>query len=76
MLFSLSWIVWLDSVFEVKYPCFPTTIDIVKDPSCWSHDCLVSIRMSPIHYDIVHRLPIVTSPWVFTVMSWGSDTEY
>ncbi len=41
---------WLDPVFEVKYPCFPTTC--VKDPGCWSHDCLVSMTTSPTHCDV------------------------
>ncbi len=24
----------------------------MKDASCWSHDCLVSMTMSPIHCDV------------------------
>ncbi len=69
--------VLLDSIFEVKYTCFPTTWKLCKrsrkDPSCWSHDCLLSMATPPTHCDVTYlliqrHLSFVTWQWMFTVM--------
>ncbi len=54
---------WLDLVFELKHLCFLPPGSCIKDPGfsgscvkdsgCWSHDCLVSMTMSPTHCDIM-----------------------
>ncbi len=62
---TLSCDVWLDPVFEVNYPCFRITWTLckkirvsgicVKDPGCWSYECLVSMTIFIV---ILHRCPI------------------
>ncbi len=70
----LSCDVWLDPVFEVKYPCFPTTFQAVGHMIVWyqwqrhllivmSHSCLDNIT-----YPLSHNTLLITMGVYFDVM--------
>ncbi len=42
---------YVDLVYIVQDPGFPGSC--VKDPGCWSHDCLISMTTSPAHCVVI-----------------------
>ncbi len=61
----LSRDVWLDQILRCNIHVFASfgsyimEDSCVKDQSCWSHDCLVSITTSLAHCDIIKQICIM-----------------